>query len=150
PTAIASTLGLSVSSNDPVPGLLTFLRNKRMLLIFDSCEHVLDALAPVAETIIREAPAVHILATSRESFRAEGEQVHRLFPLDCPPQRESLNASDVLEYPAAQLFVDRITSNLGEFKLTDKDAPLVAEICTKLDGIALAIELAAGRADAYG
>src|SRR5262249_29721942 len=109
PTAIASTLGLTVSSNDPVPGLLTFLRNKHMLLIFDSCEHVLDALAPVAETIIREAPTVHILATSRESFRAESEQVCRLFPLDCPPQRGGLNAADVLGYPAAQLFVDRIT-----------------------------------------
>jgi predicted ATPase/DNA-binding winged helix-turn-helix (wHTH) protein len=150
PTAIASMLGLTVSSNDPVPGLVTFLRNKHMLLILDSCEHVLDALAPVAETIIREAPAVHILATSRESFRAESEQVHRLFPLDCPPQRGGLNAADVLEYPAAQLFVDRITASLGEFKLSDEDAPLVAEICTKLDGIALAIELAAGRVDAYG
>jgi predicted ATPase/DNA-binding winged helix-turn-helix (wHTH) protein len=150
PSAIASVLGLIVSSDNPVPGLLTFLRDKRMLLIFDSCEHVLDALAPLAESIIREAPELRILATSRESFRTESEQVRRLFPLDCPPQRAGLRAADVLGYPAAQLFVERITASLGDFKLSDDEAPLVAEICAKLDGIALAIELAAGRVNAYG
>ena len=150
PSTIASVLGLAVSSDDPVPGLLAFLRHKRMLLIFDSCEHVLDALAPLAESIIREAPGLHILATSRESFRTESEQVRRLFPLDCPPRRAGLNAVDVLNYPAAQLFVERIAANLGEFALGDDDAPLVAEICAKLDGIALAIELAAGRVNTYG
>ena len=150
PGTIASVLGLAVSSDDPVPGLLAFLRHKRVLLIFDSCEHVLDALAPLAESIIREAPGLHILATSRESFRTESEQVRRLFPLDCPPRRAGLNAVDVLNYPAAQLFVERIAASLGEFALNDDDAPLVAEICAKLDGIALAIELAAGRVNTYG
>src|SRR5206468_12577874 len=125
-------------------------RHKRMLLIFDSCEHVLDALAPLAESIVREATELHILATSRESFRTEGERVHRLFPLDCPPQRAGLSAADVLAYPAAQLFVERIAESLSEFELSEEDAPLVAEICRRLDGIALAIELAAGRVNAYG
>jgi len=148
--AIASALGLTVSSDDPLPGLLAFLRGKRMVLIFDSCEHVLDELAPVTETVFREAADVHVLATSRESFRVEAEHVHRLFPLDCPPRRAGLSATEVLAYPAAQLFVERITASLGEFQLSDDDAPLVAEICTRLDGIALAIELAAGRANAYG
>src|SRR5205807_6973379 len=78
------------------------------------------------------------------------EHVHRLFPLDCPPHDTTLKATDVLGYPAAQLFVERITASLGEFKLSDEEAPLVAEICGKLDGIALAIELAAGRVNAYG
>lgn len=150
PSAIASGLGLTVSSDNPMPGLITFLRNKRMLLIFDSCEHVLDTLAPLTESIVREAGELHILATSRESFRTESEQVYRLFPLDCPPRRDGLNAAEALTYPAVQLFVDRITASLGEFKLSDDEAPLVAEICTKLDGIALAIELAAGRVNAYG
>jgi predicted ATPase/DNA-binding winged helix-turn-helix (wHTH) protein len=150
PGTIASVLGLTVSSDNPVRGLLTFLRQKRMLLIFDGCERVLDALAPLAESIIREAPELHILATSRESFRTEGERVHRLFPLDCPPQRAGLSAAEVLAYPAAQLFVERVTAHLGEFELSDDEAPLVAEICAKLDGIALAIELAAGRVNAYG
>jgi predicted ATPase/DNA-binding winged helix-turn-helix (wHTH) protein len=150
PNAIASALGLTISSDDPLPGLVTFLRGKRMMLIFDSCEHVLDTLAPLTETIVREAPDLHVLATSRESFRTEIEQVHRLFPLDCPPQAAGLSAADVLAYPAAQLFVERITASLGDFRLSEEDAPLVAGICARLDGIALAIELAAGRVNAYG
>jgi len=150
PSTIASVLGFTISSDDPVPALLTFLRYKRMLLIFDSCEHVLDTLAPLAERIVREAPGLHILATSRESFRAESEQVRRLFPLDCPPQRERLNAAEVLAYPATQLFVERITASIGDFRLGDDEAQMVAEICAKLDGIPLAIELAAGRVNAYG
>ncbi|MGY4293021.1 putative ATPase [Bradyrhizobium sp. i1.4.4] len=121
-----------------------------MLLIFDSCEHIIDELAPLAEHIVQEAPELHILATSRESFRTEGERVHRLFPLDCPPQRDGLGIAEILAYPASQLFVERIAESLGEFELSEEDAPLVAEICRRLDGIALAIELAAGRVNAYG
>lgn len=150
PGTIAAALGLTVSSEDPLPGLLTVLRSRRMLLVFDSCEHMLDELAPLAERLVREAPQLHILATSRESFRAEGERVHRLFPLDCPPQREGLGIADILAYPASQLFVERIAETLSEFELREEDAPLVAEICRRLDGIALAIELAAGRVNAYG
>ena len=78
---LASTLGLAVSTDDPVPNLLAFLHDKRMLLILDSCEHVIDMLAPLAETIFKAAPQIHILATSRESLRVEGEHIHRLFPL---------------------------------------------------------------------
>ncbi|WP_128927067.1 ATP-binding protein [Bradyrhizobium guangxiense] len=150
PGTIAAALGLTVNSDDPVPGLLTFLRSRRMLLVFDSCEHILDELAPLAERIIQDAPELHILATSRESLRTEGERVHRLFPLDCPPQRDGLGIADILAYPASQLFVERIAESLSEFELSDEDAPLVAEICRRLDGIALAIELAAGRVNAYG
>ncbi len=147
---LASTLGLAVSTDDPVPNLIAFLRDKRMLLILDSCEHVIEALAPLAETIFKAAPQIHILATSRESLRVEGEHIHRLFPLECPPQTADLTASDVLAFPAAELFVERISASLGQFALSDSDAPVVAEICAKLDGIALALELAAGRVSAYG
>ena len=150
PGTLAAALGLTVNSDDPMPGLLTFLRSQRLLLVFDSCEHILDELAPLAERIVQEAPELHILATSRESFRTEGERVHRLFPLDCPPQREGLGIADILAYPASQLFVERIAESLSEFELSEEDAPLVAEICRRLDGIALAIELAAGRVNAYG
>ncbi len=150
PATIASALELPVSSDDPMPGLLTYLRGRKMLLIFDSCEHVLDALAPLAERIVREVPDLHVLATSRESFRTEGERVFRLFPLDCPPQRDGLSGAEILAYPAAQLFVERIAEGLSEFQLGEEEAPLVAEICRRLDGIALAIELAAGRVNAYG
>ncbi|MBR0706454.1 ATP-binding protein [Bradyrhizobium liaoningense] len=150
PGTIAAALGLTVNSDDPMPGLLTFLRSRRSLLVFDSCEHILDELAPVAERLVQEAGELHVLATSRESFRTEGERVHRLFPLDCPPDRDGLGIADILAYPASQLFVERIAESLSEFELSEEDAPLVAEICRRLDGIALAIELAAGRVNAYG
>ncbi|UFZ02771.1 helix-turn-helix transcriptional regulator [Bradyrhizobium ontarionense] len=150
PGSIASALGLTVNSEDPIPGLLTFLRSRQMLLVFDSCEHLLDELAPLAERLVREAPSLHVMATSRESLRSEGERVYRLFPLDCPPQRDGLGVADILAYPASQLFVERIAESLSEFELSHDEAPLVADICRRLDGIALAIELAAGRVNAYG
>ncbi|TFV38125.1 tetratricopeptide repeat protein [Bradyrhizobium frederickii] len=149
-TTIASVLGLAVSAEDPTPAILTFLKTGPALLIFDSCEHVLDTLAPIVERIVREAPQLHALATSRESFRSEGERIFRLFPLDCPPEREHLDVAEVLAYPAAQLFVERIAQSSGPFQLSAEEAPLVANICRRLDGIALAIELAAGRVNAYG
>ncbi|MDA9411125.1 ATP-binding protein [Bradyrhizobium sp. CCBAU 45384] len=147
---IASALGLSVNAEDPVPALLTHLQTKPTLLIFDSCEHVLETLAPLVERLVREVPRLHVLATSRESFRSEGERIFRLFPLDCPPRSDDLTVTDVLAYPAAQLFVERIAQSSGPFQLSAEDAPLVADICRRLDGIALAIELAAGRVNAYG
>ena len=96
-----------------MPGLLTYLQTGPTLLIFDSCEHVLDTLAPLVERLVREAPQLHVLATSRESFRSEGERIFRLFPLDCPPQRDDLDVAEVLAYPAAQLFVERIAQSSG-------------------------------------
>lgn len=150
PGSIAAALGLTVNSEDPIPGLLTFVRSRQMLLVFDSCEHLLDELAPLAERLVHEAPKLHVMATSRESLRSEGERVYRLFPLDCPPQRDGLGVTDILAYPASQLFVERIAESLSEFELSDDEAPLVADICRRLDGIALAIELAAGRVNAYG
>ncbi|MHC2576761.1 putative ATPase/DNA-binding winged helix-turn-helix (wHTH) protein [Bradyrhizobium diazoefficiens] len=149
-TTIASALGLTISAEDPTPALLTFLKAGPALLIFDSCEHVLDNLAPLVERIVREAPQLRVLATSRESFRSEGERIFRLFPLDCPPEREDLGVAEVLTYPAAQLFIERIAQSSGPFQLSAEEAPLVASICRRLDGIALAIELAAGRVNAYG
>ncbi|MBW7973761.1 winged helix-turn-helix domain-containing protein [Bradyrhizobium sp. BR 10289] len=149
-TTIASALGLTISAEDPTPALLTFLKSGPALVIFDSCEHVLDALAPLVERIVRDAPQLRVLATSRESFRSEGERIFRLFPLDCPPDREDLSVNEVLGYPAAQLFVERIAQSSGPFQLSAEEAPLVASICRRLDGIALAIELAAGRVNAYG
>ncbi|MFC7701658.1 ATP-binding protein [Bradyrhizobium sp. GCM10028915] len=149
-TTIASALGLTISAEDPTPALLTFLKTDPALLIFDGCEHVLDHLAPLVERIVREAPQLRVLATSRESFRSEGERIFRLFPLDCPPEREGLAVDEVLAYPAAQLFVERIAQSSGPFQLSAEEAPLVASICRRLDGIALAIELAAGRVNAYG
>ena len=84
PGVVASALGAPIGPVDPIPGLIGFLRERRMLIVLDSCEHVIGAAAALAEEIFREAPEVHILATSREPLRADGELVHPLPPLDSP------------------------------------------------------------------
>jgi predicted ATPase/DNA-binding winged helix-turn-helix (wHTH) protein len=150
PSALASTLGLSVNSGCPIQALLAFVRDQRMLLVLDSCEHVIEPAAAVAERIFREASQVHILATSRESLRVEGEQVHFLPSLEYPPAAAALTAAEAMSFPAVRLFVERITASGDPFVLSDADAPIVAELCRRLDGIALAVELAASRVAALG
>jgi predicted ATPase/DNA-binding winged helix-turn-helix (wHTH) protein len=148
---LASQLGLVAVSEQPLPVILTHLREQRLLLVFDSCEHLIEAVAALAENLFRDAPQVHILVTSREALRAEGEQVHHLPPLECPPPDiESLTATRALGYPAVQLFVQQVAHSGDAFELTDADAPIVSEICRRLDGIALALELAASRVGAHG
>jgi predicted ATPase len=147
---LASELGLLAVSDQPLPVILTHLREQRMLLVFDSCEHLIEATAALTENIFRDAPQVHIVVTSREALRAEGEQVHHLPPLECPPHAESLTAAQALGFPAVQLFVKQVAHSGHAFELTDADAPIVAEICRRLDGIALALELAASRVGVHG
>jgi predicted ATPase/DNA-binding winged helix-turn-helix (wHTH) protein len=147
---LASTLGLDIAVDDPTRGLVAFLRGKRMLVILDCCDRVVEAAAFLVEDLLKGAASVGILATSREPLRAEGENLYRLPPLEIPAASIDLTASDALTYPAVQLFVERVTSSVGPFELTDTDAPVVADICRRLDGIALAIELAAGRVDVFG
>ena len=148
--ALADALGLQIRSGDPFPGLVASLRDKKMLLVLDNCEHVIEAAATLAVAILTAARGVQIVATSREPLRIEGEHVHRLSPLASPPASAGLTAADALGFPAVQLLVERAAATLDEFELTDSDAPIVADICSKLDGIALAIELAAARIDTFG
>jgi predicted ATPase/DNA-binding winged helix-turn-helix (wHTH) protein len=149
PNRVASTVGLSGNFDDPLAAVPVFLRDRRMLLVLDSCEHLIETIAPLVERIFREAPGVHILATSREPLQVEGEQVHRLDPLALSPDDESLTAAQALTFPAVQLFVERAAAH-GGFQLNDSDAPIVGKVCRKLDGIALALELAAGRVGVHG
>jgi predicted ATPase len=104
----------------------------------------------LAERVVSEAPQAHILATSREALRVEGERVHLLYSLDCPPENTDPTAAEILRYPAAQLFMERATAGGHSAALSDIDAPIVATICRRLAGIALAIELAASRAGSLG
>ena len=129
---LASALGLPVGSDDAIPTLINYLRDKQMLLVFDSCEHVIEAVAELSETIFMQSPQIHLLATSRESLRVEGEQVHRLFPLDYPPEDVGLTAEEALDFPAVQLFVERVAASTQDSSLSDEDAGTVAEICRKL------------------
>jgi predicted ATPase len=121
-----------------------------MLLVLDSCEHLIETIAPLAERIFQAAPEVHILATSREPLQVEGEQVHRLDPLAFPPDDAPLTVAQALTFPAVQLFVERAAAAGSGFEFNDADAPIVGKVCRRLDGLALALELAAGRVGVYG
>ncbi|HEX4013125.1 MAG TPA: adenylate/guanylate cyclase domain-containing protein [Candidatus Cybelea sp.] len=146
-STIASTLGLREQPERPVlETVLRYLKQKRLLLILDNCEHVIEELARVADAILRSSPDVRLLVTSREPLRIGGERVYRIPSLAFPLQRDTLTAEDALRYGAVALFAQRAEASDANFKLTDETAPIVAEICWRLDGIALAIELAAARA----
>jgi predicted ATPase/DNA-binding winged helix-turn-helix (wHTH) protein len=150
PSMVAAILGLPTHSENALTALIAFLSDKELLLVLDSCEHVVDAVANMVERVLEAAPGVHILATSREPLRAAGERLYRLLPLGVPPSSVGLKAEEAQAFPAIQLFVERAAAVLDGFELTDANAPIVADICRRLDGIALAIELAAGRIDAFG
>jgi len=147
---IASTLGLTIQTDHVLPALLDCLRALRVLLVLDNCEHVIDESATLAETIFKEIPSVHILVTSREALRVEGENIHWLPPLASPAPDSSLKAADVREFAAVKLFVERATASGSRIDMTDADAAAIAGICGRLDGLALAIELAAGRIASHG
>ena len=149
-STIAAMFGLSSSGGDPMVALTALLRDKQALIVLDNCEHVVDAAAAVTETILNAAQRVSILATSREPLRAEGEWLNRLRPLALPPTRSDVTASEALEHSAVQLFQERVLATGGDFALSDADAPVVCEICRKLDGLPLALELAAVQAEFFG
>jgi predicted ATPase len=149
-TAIASELGLSVQSEDATPALIAYLRSERILLILDTCEHLIDAVAALTSRIYAKAPQVHMLATSREVLRVEGEHVYRLDTLTCPPENEVIMSASAQTFPAPRLFIERAAASGARLDLSDADVAIVVRICRKLDGVALAIELAARRVEAYG
>ena len=126
-TAMASMLGLSVQSDDATPSLIAYLRDKRILLILDTCEHLIEAVAALASQIFMAAPQVHILATSREALRVEGEHVYRLDPLACPPDDAGLTAAVAQTFPATQLFVERAAASGARLDLSDAEAAIVVE-----------------------
>jgi predicted ATPase/DNA-binding winged helix-turn-helix (wHTH) protein len=148
--AVASALRLTIRSDDPVASLTAALRGKRLLLVLDNCEHLIAPAAMLAFDLLTNAPGAKILATSREPLGVAGEQLCWLPPLDSPPPSADLNAAEALAFPAVQLFMNRAGAVLGGGELVDEDAPYVAEICRRLDGIALAIEFAAARTITFG
>jgi predicted ATPase/DNA-binding winged helix-turn-helix (wHTH) protein len=150
PSALASALDIAVVSENPLAGLLTHLNGKQLLLVLDTCEHLIDPVTELTETLLANLPYLRILATSRETLRAAGEWVHRLQPLAVPPDVPSLRAADIISYPSVELFVQRVAASVDGFELREGDAPLVSTICRQLDGIPLAIELAAAHVEEMG
>lgn len=143
---IASALGVREERNRPLlETVLAYLKNQRLLLILDNCEHVIGEARTVTGTILHGCPELRVLATSRESLGIGGERVFRLPSLAVPPPGEPVTAQSALQYEAVALFADRARAADGRFGLTDDSAPHVAEIARRLDGIPLAIELAAAR-----
>jgi predicted ATPase len=150
PSALTAVLGISQPSLNAISGLAAWLRDKHLLIVLDSCEHVIAAAARIAEEILRAARHVSILATSREPLRAEGEWVHRLASLRVPPDSAAFATDDVLEYPAVELFTERAAAVVEELSFGSAELPAVVEICRKLDGMPLALELAAAQVDVFG
>jgi predicted ATPase/DNA-binding winged helix-turn-helix (wHTH) protein len=151
PSAVGAALGVPPSEGDHTRALASWLRDRKALLVLDNCEHIIGATAALAEAILKAAPQSAILATAREPLRAEGEWLHRLAPLELPPQAEtSLTVAEALSYSAIELFNERATATTDSFVLDDADVPAVLEICRRLDGVPLAIELAAARVVTFG
>jgi DNA-binding winged helix-turn-helix (wHTH) protein len=150
PSAVATVLGLDISTEDPLPALVAALRDNQMLLLLDNCEHVINAAAALAVAILGGTSGVKILATSREPLGVQGERLHRLAPLNSPKPSSGLTAAEAAGFPAVQLFVERVTAIVEDFALTDANAPLVVTICRRLDGLPLAIEFAAPRVEVLG
>jgi predicted ATPase/DNA-binding XRE family transcriptional regulator len=131
--ALASSIGAGACRT--IDALVSYLRSQTFLLILDNCEHVLDAIAPAAMALVAGCPGARILATSRQALSVEGERIYRVPPL--------------LEFDAIRLFADRAEATDSRFVLTDSVLPAVTDICRRVDGIALAIELAAARTNAF-
>jgi predicted ATPase/DNA-binding winged helix-turn-helix (wHTH) protein len=150
---IAPTLEASVrqqvaeaTSND----LQTLIGGRSILLVLDNCEHLADALAPLIDGLLRFAPRAHVISTSREPLGVAGEHLHQVHPLGLPPSRVAITDDEALRYPAVELFVERASDALGEFELRNQDLSAVVDICHKLDGLPLAIELAVTHLEIFG
>ncbi|HSI65475.1 MAG TPA: adenylate/guanylate cyclase domain-containing protein [Candidatus Saccharimonadia bacterium] len=151
PETVAAALNLRQEADRPLTGTLThFLRDRNLLLILDNCEHVVAACARLAETLLRACPKLHILASSREPMSIAGETAWPVPPLTLPDHWREITASEdaierLGEYEAVRLFTERASLARPAFQLTNDNVHLVAQICWRLDGIPLAIELAAAR-----
>jgi predicted ATPase/DNA-binding winged helix-turn-helix (wHTH) protein len=150
PGAIGSVLGLSTTGDQPLPAIVAHLKEKSMLIVLDNCEHALDAVAVLAEGLLRGAPDLHLLVTSRQPLRGEGEYIYHLPALSVPPAADNLPIAEALRFSAVELFAERAGASLDSFELASSNVATIIEICRRLDGIPLAIELAAARVDLFG
>jgi predicted ATPase/DNA-binding winged helix-turn-helix (wHTH) protein len=150
PSAVAGALRLRLGADIISPDAVAWaIAEKKLLLVLDNCEHVIDAAATLAETLIRSCPHATILATSREVFRIGGEYAFRVAPLEVPTG-EQVNADQILGRSAPALFVARAKELGADFSSQAENMPTIAAICRHLDGIPLAIEFAAARAATLG
>lgn len=148
-STVASVLGLSYES-DPLSAIMAHVSPQPTLLVFDTCERVIDAASSLAFDLFMRTHNAYILATSREPLDTKGESIYRLLPLACPPANHVVSASDGHRFPAMQLFIERALATGADLELETADIAIIADICRQLDGVPLAIELAAGRIASFG
>jgi len=150
PATVAMALNTSLISPDPIDDLVKYLRDRQTLIVLDNCEHLVEHIATLVEAILTRTGDVHFLTTSREPLRADSEWVFRLGPLDVPPAGDNLGARESLTYSTVKLFIERVRLADNQFELVDGDAVAVADLCRRLDGNPLAVELAAARVGLFG
>src|SRR5579883_298231 len=149
PSVVGQVLGLKLGEEATSHAVAQLTGGRKLLLVLDNCEHVIEATAQLAETIVRACPHTTILATSREVLRIDGEYVYRVPPLDVPPDDET-DPHRVLGHSAVQLFLSRATASQSDFPSHQEELLVISAICRCLDGIPLAIEFAAARAATLG
>ncbi len=147
---MAGTLGILNSASGSEADLIRFIADRHILFVLDNCEHVIEAAARLVQQILSRTPNAHFLCTSREPLHIDGEWLMRLGPLDLPPRRAGLTATEAIAYPAVRLFVERARLSDSLFELADADAATAAELCRRLDGNPLAVELAAACVGMFG
>jgi predicted ATPase len=146
PTTVAQAMGITLrGEGDPLASLVGVVKAKKALLIFDNCEHIIESAARAIGALLRDCPQIRILASTRQSLGISGEIAYRMPSLTTPDGLRALTAADARQYPAIALFVERAAAVDHRFTLSDDNAPVIGEICRHLDGIPLAIELAAAR-----
>src|SRR3954451_7385983 len=133
------------SAREPVTVLADYLQGRQILLVLDNCEHVLEAAADLADRVLRAAPEVRVLATSRQVLRIAGEHVYPVPPLPTPDPNQPMESGTATQYPSVSLFADRAAAVVPGFVLTPENEPAVIRLCQRLEGIPLAIELASVR-----
>jgi predicted ATPase/class 3 adenylate cyclase len=144
--AVASVLGVKEEAGGAVlDALLRYLRDKSLLIVLDNCEHVVQACAELAHRVLQTAPRVKLLASSRDALQTAGETVIHVPPLAAPDAGATITPAALAQIDAVRLFIDRATAAQPAFRVTEKNAAAVAAICRRLDGIPLALELAAAR-----
>ncbi len=147
---VAAVLGISTARTPAPEAIAEFLHERRALLVLDNCEHVLDTVAQLSRAVLKRGGESHILATSREPLRTDGEAVFEIPALECPPPDARLTADAAMRYSAVELFCERALSRDAGFALGRDDCSVVSSIVRRLDGIPLAIELATARVRALG
>ncbi len=146
PNAVMQALGIKEQPKQKAEDILAdYLKDKELLILLDNCEHIIEACAMLSEKLLQNSQKLKIIATSREALRCSGEQTHRTLSLETPDPKAKESPEQLTQYEAVRLFIERALNANQNFRVNNENAPALAEICHKLDGIPLAIELAAAR-----